>query len=226
MDASRYIAIVLILFAINTFGQDSTLIKNYNQNLLDLVKGTDLERDLISDSVQFELRLWICDFFYPDKLIQLTKDIENIWDYRLGYFKFIDTKTTFVFQDSIKKTIDWDNFKIELDRFINAGLPNQNDIELTLIKDGKTFRMKNEDYFSSIMDGGAYTVEIFDNKTHKSIHYNNPESYLEKLKEFGLSTIEHEKIIRFTHYITDSFDFRRLQQIQMREIVDCNKNEK
>ena len=216
MRATRYIIIILILFAVKVNGQDTIATKSYNQILLDDVKGTDLERAIVSDSIQYELRLWICNFFFPDKLIQITKDFDNNWDYRLGYFKYVDTLRTFVFQDSIKKPIDWKQLEIRLDSFNIAQIPNQDEIDLKLTKDGKTYKVKNEDFFSTIMDGAAYTIEIYDNKTHKSIYYNNPHSYLENLIKTGLPTKEHQDFIKFVDYLIGNFDFIKLQRIQMR----------
>lgn len=213
------------MFAIKVNGQDMIGTKSFNQILLEDVKGTDLEREIVSDSIQYELRLWICNFFFPDKLIQITKNFDNNWDYRLGYFKYVDTLRTFAFQDTIKKSIDWKQFEIRLDSFNIAQIPNQDEIDLKLIKDGKTYKVKNEDFFSTIMDGVVYTVEIYDNKTHKSIYYNNPHSYLENLIKTGLPTKEHQDFIKFVDYLTGNFDFIKLQRIQMKELVD-NKDKK
>ncbi len=187
---------------------------DHNQFLLEDVKGTDLERPIVSDSIQYELRLRICNFFIPDILFQITKDFENNWDYRLGYFQYVDALKTFVFQDSIKKVIDWKQFEIRLDSFNIANIPNQNEIDLGLTKDR---------FFSQIIDGGSVTIEIFDNKTHKSICYYSPHSYLELLIEAGLPTKEHQDFIRFVDYLTENFDFDKLRRIQMREFDENRK---
>lgn len=214
------------MFAIKVNGQDTIVTKSFNQLLLEDVKGTDLEREVVSDSIQYELRLWICNFFYPNKLIQITKDFDNNWDYRLGYFKYIDTLRTFAFQDSIKKSIDWKQFDIRLDSFNIAKILNQDEIILKFTKDGKTYKVKNEDFFSTIMDGAAYTIEIYDNLTHKLISYNNPHSYLEGLIETGFPTREHQDFIKFVDYLTENFDFIKLQKIQMRELFDTKDKNK
>jgi len=227
MSAIRHIIIILILFAIKVNGQDTIVTKSYSQILLEDVIGTELERDIVSDSIQYELRLRICNFFFPDKLIQITKDFDSNWNYRLGYFKYTGTSRTFMFQDSIKKIIDWKQFEIRLNNFIDAKIPNQDEIELILIKDGKTYKVKNDNFFSTIMDGIAYTIEIYDNKAHETVYYNNPHSYLENLMKIGLPTKEHEEFIKFIDYTTKNFDFIKLHSIQMREIIDTkNKNKR
>ncbi|MCF8373251.1 MAG: hypothetical protein K9H64_16650 [Bacteroidales bacterium] len=226
MRATRHIIIILVLFAIKVDGQDIIATKGYNPILLENVKGTDLEREIVSGSIQYELRLWICNFFFPDKLIQITKELDNNWDYRLGYFKYVDTLNTFSFQDSIIKPIDWKQFEVKLDSFKVAMVPNQDEIDLKLTKGGKTYEVKNEDFFSTIMDGAAYTVEIYDNETHKLIYYNNPHSYLENLIETGLPTKEHQDFIKFVDYLTENFDFIKLQRIQMKDLVDTKDKKK
>ncbi len=214
------------MFTIKVNGQDTITTKSFNQILLEDVKETDLEREIISDSNQYELRLWICNFFFPDKLILITKDFNNNWDYRLGYYKYVDTLRTFVFQDSIKTVIDWKQFEIKLDSFQIANIPNQDEINLKLTKDDKRYKVKNEDFFSSIMDGAAYTIETYNNVTHKSVYYNNPHSYLENLIEIGLPIKEHQDFIKFVDYLTENFDFLRLQRIQMKEIFDTKDKKK
>ena len=225
MRSTRYIIIIFFLFAIRVNGQDTITTIDYNQIPLQEVKETDLERAIVSDSIKYELRLWISNFFLPDKLIQITKDFDNNWDYRLGYFKYVDTFRTFAYQDSIKKPVDWKQFEIRLDSFNMAQIPNQDEIDLILIKDGKTYKVDNEDFFSTIIDGLAYTIEIYDNKTYKSIYYNNPHSYLEDLIRTGLPTKEHQDFIKFVDYLTENFDFIKLQRIQMKELLD-NKDKK
>ena len=226
MKSTKIILIIVTFLSCFSYGQDTTIIKSYDQILNDLVKGTELEREIISDSISFDLRLWICNFFYPDKLIQVTHDKFGNWDYHLGYFKDIDTTRIIAFQDSIKKPIDWTQFQSELDSFINSKIPDQDKIDLTLKKNGKTYRINNQTFFTTILDGVAFTIEIYDNNTHKSILYDNPESYLIELKERGLPIKEHEIFIRFTNYILNNFDYKKLQRIQIRDRVDSNKNKK
>ncbi len=224
MRATQYILIILILSTLNVNGQDTFVTKSHSQILLEIEKETPLEREIVSDSIQYELRMWYCDFFYPDKVIQFTKDFNGNWSYRPGYFRS-DTTTTFVFQDSIIKKIDWSQFEIKLDSFVDAKVPSQNEIELRLVIDGQTYTLKNEDFFSSIMDGGSYTIEIYDNKSYKTIYYNNPHSYLESLLQKGLPNIEHEDFIKFINYIYEDFELKELRRIQMKEILD-NKDKK
>ncbi|WP_303917915.1 hypothetical protein [Draconibacterium sediminis] len=219
MKATQYILILLILSTQEVNGQDTFVTKSHSQILREIEKGTDLEREVVSDSIQYEIRFWDCDVFIPgDIVIQFKKDFNNNWSYRPGFYK-IDSTATFSFQDSIIKEIDWKQFEIKLDSFINAKVPNQNEIELKLIKDGQTYTV-NEYFFSSIMDGGSSTIEIFDNNTHKAIHYNNPKSYLEKLIKRDWSTKEHENFIKFSDYITESFDATKLRRIQLKEIYE------
>lgn len=222
MKTTNIILILLTFLGSVSYGQDTATIKSYDQILIDMVKGTELERELISDSIHYDLRLWICNFFYPDKLIQVTQDTYGNWDYHLGYFRDFDTTRIFVFQDSIKKSIDWINFQTELESFIKSEIPDQDKIELILSKDGKNYRANSKDFFSRMLDGATFTFKIFDNKTHKSIFFDNPETYLEELRERGLPTKEHERFIRFTHYIMTNFNYKRLQQIQIRDRFDNN----
>lgn len=223
MKATRIIFAFFILFASHAKGQDTIVTKSINQLLFDNVKGTDLEREINSNSIQYELRLWICDFFFPDKLIQIKRDYENNWDYRLGYFQYDDTTRTIEFQDSIKKSIDWKQFEIKLDSFKIAKIPSQEEIDLILIKEGKTFKVKNEDFFSNILDGVAYTIEVYDNVTHKSIHYNNPHAYSAQLTRIGLPTKDHQDFIALVDYLSANFDLPKLRRIQMMERGQASK---
>ena len=226
VTSCQFIVITVLLFSSTVNGQTTFTAKSNEELLLDCAKGTELEREITSDSIQYELRLWVCDFFYPDKLIQITRDFDPNWNYRLGYFKFLDDQTTFAFQDSIKKSIDWTEFENKLNHFIDAKIPNQDEIELLLSKDGYTYRLKNRDFFSSILDGGVYTVEIFDNKTHQTIQYNNPHSYLDKLTKAGLPTKEHEEFIAFTDYIYQISNLAKLRIIQFRETYKTEETKK
>lgn len=205
----------MILFAVKVNGQDSVISKSYNQFLIEEVNENKLKRKIVSDTIKYELRLWICNCF-PCKLIQITKDFNNNWNYRLGYFKHVNNIRTFEFQDSIIKAIDWDLFERKLRDFIESNVQNQ--IELKISKDGKTYLIKNEDFFNT-KDRLIYTVEIYDNKECKTINYNYPHIYLERLLEAGLPTKEHEDFTNFLDYIGENFDLNKLQMIQFEELI-------
>lgn len=220
MRVNRYILIILTFLVLKVDGQDTSITERFGQSFLQEAKGTGLERKITSDSIQYELRVLVCDFFYTHKVIQFTKDFGNKWDYRLGYFnQDNNTRKSFVFQDSIKRSIDWGEFEVKLDCFINDMIPSQDEIELKYVANGKPYKGKITDFYPT--DGAIIFVEIYDNKTHKFIYYNNPNSCIEELMKEGLSTKEHQDFMTFVDYILfDLIQYNKLRKIQARELND------
>jgi len=169
----------------------------------------------VSDSVEYEIRLWVNSFFYPTTVVQIAKDKNNGWSYRLGFFVYRDTIYNFVFQDSLRKEIDWNTFIAKLDTFNMANVPSQDEIELTILRNGKTYPFVNKDVFSTVSDGVEFYIEIYDNQSRKLIWYNNPHVYVKTLKAAGMNIIEHTSFIKFVDYLIDCFDVRGLQRTQI-----------
>ena len=96
---------ILTMFTTNVTGQNANIAKSTDQFLLKSEKGTALERRIVSDSIEYELRVWFGDTFLPSKVFQITKDFKDNWDYRLGYFKYGKSHKFFEYQDSLKKEI-------------------------------------------------------------------------------------------------------------------------
>uniref|UniRef100_UPI0032167B2A hypothetical protein n=1 Tax=uncultured Draconibacterium sp. TaxID=1573823 RepID=UPI0032167B2A len=224
MRTHQLILIILILFTLKVKGQDSSVTERMGQFMVKLANGTELERKIISDSIQYELRVWICDFFYTDKVIQFTKDFSNNWDYRLGYFnQDYNVHQSIVFQDSIKRSIDWEKFEFRLDNFINSKIPSQDEIELKYVANGNPYNGKITDFYP--LDGAIISIETYDNKTRKFIFYNNPNLVLEELIKEGLTTKEHQYFIEFVNFILfDQIDYNRLRRIQAIEKEDIRNN--
>jgi hypothetical protein len=220
MRTQQFILIILILSSLKVNGQDASIAVKMGQYILKEAKGTELERKIISDSIQFELRVWVSDHFYTDKVIQFKKDFGNKWDYRLGYFnQDNNTRKSIVFQDSIKKSIDWGEFEVKLDSFINEKIPSQDEIELKYIANGNPYKGKISDFYP--LDGGIIYVEIYDNKTRRVTYYVEPNSFIEELKKEGLTTKEHQDFMKFVKFVLfDQVDYNKLRRIQAMERED------
>jgi hypothetical protein len=188
---------------LNIEAQDICRTNGNEAGIDNLVKGTVLERWMISDSIDFELRFWICTYFLPDKMIQITNNAKSQWNYNLGFFRYEKKKKIFEFQDSIKQNVDWVEFKSKLDSFLKADLPDQYKIDLTYETDGAIKRVNAQDFFSGINDGVLYTVEIFNNNDHVTITYHVPEVQLIRLKKTALPVKEHEIFVNFINYLKD-----------------------
>ncbi len=212
---------LLILFSVNLKGQD-TVIDNF-QNYLPYSEniGINLNRDITSDSIKLELRLWICNYFQPDKLLQIIEKSNSDWIYKFGYFKLKDSLYAFSYKQTDIKDIDWKRFKNRLDTFIKADIPGQNGIKLLAKKHGVYYQLNNSKYFSRINEGIDFTLEIFNNDSYKIIHYNNPHLYIRDLKRDRLSTSEHKEFIQFVDYLNKEFKFSDLFETQL---GDMNNN--
>ena len=210
-----------LLFFLVSYTYSQKTHKSIEQIHVDSLIGTQFDRELVSDSINFEIRIWFCDFFSPDKFIQIQKDSLGNWDYYLGYYKFIGEDYSIVFQDLMKKEINWENFEKELDYFLNADIPSQDKLDMKVEIDGRFYRIPDS-FFTSILDGSDITIEIFDNITRKIINFNNPWIYLEKLKKANFPAKEHEIFVRFVNFLMKEFDYMSLRKVQLRDILDKN----
>ena len=219
MKTAIYILFIVFVFSIKILEREP--ISSESNGLIELKdeKIKSFDREIVSDSIQYELRLWVGHFFIPRELIQITKDFDNNWNYRFGYYKYTDSSRIFVFIDTLRKKINWEVFSLAIDSFKLSEMVNQREIDLITFKNGKKCRARNEDFFSNISDGVVYEIEIFDNISHKTIYYNNPESYLTQLERIGFSTKEHKEFIRLVNYLKDTFDLKQLTLYHVRDYI-------
>uniref|UniRef100_UPI0032163F49 hypothetical protein n=1 Tax=uncultured Draconibacterium sp. TaxID=1573823 RepID=UPI0032163F49 len=217
MKTQVFTLIILILSAINVKGQELSVTEKMGQSIYEEAIETEIGRKIISDSIQYELRVWVSDIFTTDKVIQFTKDFDNKWNYRLGYFnQDYNSPRSFVFQDSIKRSIDWGEFEARLNCFINNKIPSHDEIELKYVASGKPYKGNIADFYSR--DPASIVVEIYDNETHKVICYISPNSCIDGLINEGLSTKEHQDFMKFVNFILfDQIDYNRLRRIQAKE---------
>ena len=209
-----------VLFSNNIRGQDTIFNEFKNYLPYSSYEGSELKRNISSDSIKIELRLWICNFLLPDKLIQIRQTSDLDWDFKHGYFKFIDSRICFAYKSIDNLSIDWDNFEKKLNDFMQADVPDQKKIELIKKIEDKSYHIKNSAFFTNVMDGVEFTIELFYNDKYKIIHYNNPHSYLEDLEKSGFSTTKHKDFIKFVEYLTEEFELNRLFALQLNEIYD------
>lgn len=180
----------------------------------------------LTDSSEISIKLNICNYFLPDKFIHIFKHKDKEWSYYSGFFTYNGNELVPVYKDFPNTTIDWKEFETVLDSFLIARIPTQKEIDLYIVTNNDTLRTNQtttDSFFSSIMEGVEYSIDLYANKQLSNYSYSNPESYLQKLLKLGMNTREHEIFLRFTKYIINNFNFNNLQKLQIEEIDKLKK---
>lgn len=171
-------------------------------NRIDTLK---LNKDYLSkDSAVYEFQLWIGESFSRTELLIVRKYIDGQFSYKYGYaIHKLDT-VYLLYSDSIKKSVNWDEFDKNLDEFISQKIPfSQSEIKLDSSNSSKKY------FFDKVSDGVGYRIIYFCNNSKLEWIYSNPVTYYHLLEYYGYTNSEHKIINDFISYLYSSFTFKK-----------------
>ncbi|UZR96182.1 hypothetical protein [Chondrinema litorale] len=192
-----FILVIFYLLPINSTHAQSSSYKGLSVLHFDDGAG----KKQLLDSIDTYLLLKETTFLTSYKrFIFIIKTEEGNWQFGRG-LNFKSKRHHFVSETYI----DWPVFEDFLNAFVSDNIKNQSEIALSLNYNGDSLRLKNDSFFSMVMDGVMYELEIsIDGKVSELI-YNNPHAYLALLERNGLPTVEHKLFTTFVDYLFEEF---------------------
>ncbi len=123
-----------------------------------------------SDSIQFEYRLWNISTHWSH-FTQVNITHENQWNYRYGFINHNGVITVFGSETNAPMEELWS----KLDSIGIRSLKNQDEIMITISKNGNSSKLSSEEYERLIPLGSTFTrIELFNQSSYRLLEYDSP----------------------------------------------------
>ena len=162
------------------------------------------------DSLNFEFRFHEWGFGSGEYFLQITKDKENNWNYRISFISYDSLQRVITFEENTKN-IDWEKLWTKLDSLDIKSISDQLQLKLVYTRDdGSQTTFNNHRFFEQIMDGEYYYMEWYDTSGYQEIGYDNPFDYEKILEQHKLSdSNEHKRFNQAILTLNETFDLKR-----------------
>lgn len=157
-----------------------------------------------SDSIKFEFRLWNSSTHFG-LFTQLTFNKKDEWSYRTGFENHNAEINYFENQSNINLNELWR----KLDSLNVRNLPNQDQAAISILKEGRTHKLKPEQFDKLLGTGAsALEVELFNGANYRTYYYLNPVKLSDNFKNSKEKWIadEHHDMANIVRTINTTFN--------------------